>query len=73
MRLQQTQLTGSGYSFGAPLNLQFVINSAVVPFDRVQGEEKPLANLTIRESQGNELQHFELALAQQLDKGLGRG
>jgi len=26
-----------------------------VPFDRVQGEEQPLANLTIRESLGNEL------------------
>ena len=54
-RLQQTQLAGTGDSFGATLNLQFVKDSAVVPFDRVQGEEKPLANLTIRESLGNEL------------------
>jgi len=35
-----------------------------VPFDRVQGEEKPLTNLMIRESLGNTLQYFQLALAQ---------
>ena len=55
LRLQQTQLAGAGYGFGAALNLEFVEDSAVVPFNRVQGEEKPLANLTIRESLGNEL------------------
>jgi hypothetical protein len=37
-----------------------------VPFNRVQGEEKPLTNLTIRESLGNKLQYFQLALAQWL-------
>ncbi len=55
---QQTQLAGTGYSFGAPLDLQFAKDIPIVPFDRVQGEEKPLANLTIRESLGNELQYF---------------
>jgi ATP/maltotriose-dependent transcriptional regulator MalT len=37
-----------------------------VPFDRVQGEEKPLTDLVIRESLGNKLQYFQLALAQWL-------
>ena len=37
-----------------------------MPFDRVQGEEKPLTNLMIRESLGNKLQYFQLALAQRL-------
>ena len=46
--LQQTQFAGAGDGFGAALNLQFVKNFAVMPFDRVQGEEKPLANLSIR-------------------------
>ncbi len=46
--LQQTQFTGAGDGFGATLNLQFVKNLAVMPFDRVQGEEKPLAYLSIR-------------------------
>ena len=54
-RLQQTQFAGASDRFGAALNLQFVKNFAVMPFDRVQGKEKPLANLTIRESLGNEL------------------
>ena len=58
MRLQQTQLAGAGYGFGAALDLQFVEDSAVVPFDRVQGEEQPLANLSIRESLGNQLAVF---------------
>ncbi len=52
-RLQQTQFTGAGYSFGAPLNLQLAKDIPIVPFNRTQGEEKPLANLTIRESLGN--------------------
>ena len=55
------------------MNLQFVKDFAVVPFNRIQGEEKPLANLTIRESLGNELQYFQLALAQWLAKGLASG
>ncbi len=32
-----------------------------MPFDRVQGEEKPLAYLTIRETLGNKVQDFQLA------------
>ena len=47
-----TQLAGAGCGFGAVLHLQFVKDLAVVPFDRVQGEEKPLADLAIRESLG---------------------
>ena len=56
--LQQTQLAGTCYSFGAPLDLQFAEDFLIVPFNRDQGEEKSLANLTIRESLGNELQYF---------------
>ncbi len=29
-----------------------------MPFDRVQGEEKPLADLTVRQPLGDELEHF---------------
>jgi len=32
---QQPQLAGAGYGFGAPLNLQLVEDSAVVPLDRI--------------------------------------
>jgi hypothetical protein len=46
--LQQTQFAGTRDGFGAALNLQFVKNLAVVPFDRIQGQEKPLADLSIR-------------------------
>ena len=42
------------------------------PLTVVQGEEQPLANLLIRESLRNELEDFQLALAQWLDQGLGR-
>jgi hypothetical protein len=56
--LQQTQLAGSGYSFGAPLDHKFAEDNPIVSLDGTQGEEKPLANLTIRESLGNELQYF---------------
>jgi len=42
--LQQTQLAGAGDRFGAAVDLQFVENFAVMPFDRVQGQEQPLAN-----------------------------
>ncbi|MFZ1748184.1 MAG: hypothetical protein WAU17_19935 [Nitrospirales bacterium] len=63
-RLQQAQLTGASYGFGAALNLELFKDSAVVPFDCVQGEEKPLADLPVRESLGDQPQDFQLALAQ---------
>ncbi len=68
--LEQTQRTGTGDRFGAPLHAQFRIRAAVVPFDGVQGEEKPLANLPIRTPVGNELEDLQLACAQWLIKGL---
>ena len=71
-RLQQTQLAGARYRFGAPSNLEFAKNVPVVSFDGNDGEEKPLADLTIRESLGDEVKYFQLALAQWLDKGLSR-
>jgi hypothetical protein len=56
--LQQAQLAGARYCFGAPSNLEFAKNVPVVSFDGNDGEEKPLADLTIRESLGDELQYF---------------
>ncbi len=55
IRLHQAQLAGARYGFGASLDLQFAIDNPIVPFNSTQGKEKPLANLTIRESLGNEL------------------
>ena len=52
--LEQAQLAGACDRFGATLDLEFIKDYPIVPFDRTQGEEKPLANLTIRESLGNE-------------------
>ena len=57
--------------FGAPLNLQLAKDIAIVPFDRVQGQEQPLANLLIREALRNKVEDFYLAVAQRLDQGLG--
>jgi len=57
-RLQQTQLAGTCDRFGAPLDLEFVKDFPIVSFHRVQGEEKPLANLMIRESLSNEVEYF---------------
>ena len=57
-RLQQAQLAGAGYSFGAPLDHKFAEDDPIVSFDGTQGKEKPLANLSIREPLGNELQYF---------------
>ena len=55
MILTANSAAGAGDGFGAALNLQFVKNLAVMPFDRVQGKEQPLANLSIRESLGDQL------------------
>ena len=41
-------------------------------FDRIQCQEKPLADLLIRESPGDQSQDFQFTLAQWLDQGLGR-
>ena len=45
---------GASYRFGAALNLQFIKNFAVMPFDRVQCQEKPLADLTVDQPIGDE-------------------
>ena len=63
LRLQQAQLARTGDSFGAPLNLEFAKDFLIVPFHRVQGQEKLCANLPIRETMGNQLEDFQLALA----------
>jgi len=67
--LQQAQLAGASDGFGAALNLQLVEDPAVMPFDRVQGEEKPFADLPVRETLGDQLQDFQFALAQRLENG----
>jgi hypothetical protein len=54
--LQQAQLAGARYSFGAPSDLEFAKDVPVVSFDGNDGEEEPLADLPVRESPGNELQ-----------------
>src|SRR5713226_2629190 len=71
-RLQQTQLAGTCDRFGAPLDLEFAKDFPIVSFHRVQGEEKPLAHLMIGESGSHEVEDFQLAVAQGLEKGLGR-
>ena len=52
--LQQSQLVGPGYGFGASLDLQLVKDDSGMSLDRAQGEEEPFADLTIRESLGDE-------------------
>jgi hypothetical protein len=64
VKLQQSQGTGAGNSFGASLHLELVKNNPIMAFDRTQGEEKSLANFFIRQPLRNELQDFQLALAQ---------
>ncbi len=56
--LQQAQLAGARYRFGAPPNLEFAKDVAVVSFDGNDGEEEPLAYLTVREPLGDESQHL---------------
>ena len=55
---EDTQGSSFRYGFGAPPYRELAEDPAVVPFDRVQGEEEPLADLTIGESLGDELQYF---------------
>ncbi len=69
--LDQTQLTGTGNGFRAPLDLELVEDVAIVPFDRVQRQEQPLPDLVVRQPLGNKPQHLQLALAQRLDQRLG--
>ena len=57
-RLQQTQLAGACDRFGAPQDLELVEDLPIVPLDRVQGEEQPLADLLIREALSDEVEDF---------------
>ena len=56
--LQQAQLAGARYCFGAPSNLELAKDVPVVSFNGNDGEEEPLADLAIRESLGDESQYF---------------
>ena len=56
--LQQVQCLGFGYRLDAAFYGELAIDFTIMPFDRVQSDEKPLTNLTIRESLGNESQHL---------------
>jgi hypothetical protein len=58
LRLQQTELAGTCDRFGAPLDLEFAKDFPIVSFHGVQGEEKPLAYLLIRESLSHEVEDF---------------
>ena len=71
-RLQQTQLAGTCDRFGAPLDLEFAKDFPIVSFHRIQGEKKPLADLLIGEALRHELEDFYLAVAQWIEKRLGR-
>lgn len=62
--LQEAQLTGTGDRFGAALDAELAEDPPVVSLDRVQGEEESLADPAVRESFGDEQQHFALTLAQ---------
>ena len=55
LRGEDVEDSGLVGRLGTVLYAELAVDSAVVSFDGVQGEEKPLANLTIRESLGNEL------------------
>jgi hypothetical protein len=57
-KLNQAQLAGACDRFGAPLDLEFAENLAIVSFDRVQGEEEPLSDFMIRESVSNKAKDF---------------
>ena len=56
--LQQAQLAGASDGFRAAFDLQLVKDTAIVPFDCVQREEQPLANFTIGQALGDEVQNF---------------
>jgi hypothetical protein len=60
--LGQTRRSGASNAFGAALHLEFAEDIAMMPFDQAQGDEKPCPDLAIRESAGNELEHFQFAL-----------
>ena len=45
--LKQAQLAGAGNGLCAPLDLQLVEDPAVVSFNRIQGQEKPFADLVV--------------------------
>ena len=71
--LQQAELTGTCDGFGAALDLEFAKDVSIVPLDRVEGEEQPPSDLLVGASTRHELEDFDLARAERLDKRLGSG
>src|SRR6266700_2069151 len=72
-RLQQTQCARTGNRFGTSSDLQLAEDVLIVSFHRFQGEDKPFANLLIREALRNDLEDFSLASTERLNERLGGG
>jgi hypothetical protein len=68
--LEYTQVASAGHRFGTPLDLQLAEDSLVVPLHGFQGQDQPISDFLIGESDGNELEHFALSPAQRLDERL---
>jgi hypothetical protein len=52
--LREAQLAGPDYRLGLPLDLEPPENALIVPLDGAQGDEKPVRDLLLRESFGDE-------------------
>jgi len=63
--LREAQLSGPDYRLGPPLDLELPENALIVPLDGAQGDEKPVRDLLIRESFGDEPEDFHLALLEE--------
>ena len=64
---QDTQDIGLGDRLYPAVDTELAVNVTGVNFDRVQGEEKSRCNLGVGQSFGDELEDFQLALAQRLN------
>jgi hypothetical protein len=71
--LYQSQLTGACDCFGATLDPELAKDFMRVAFHGPQHQKKPLTNLLIGKSLSDEPKDFQLAWAEWLDQGLGRG
>lgn len=64
LQLEEAKFAGTGDRFSASADLEFVIEVAVVSFDGAKGEVELFADLTVRETIGDEVENFEFPISE---------
>ena len=69
---EDAKLPGAGHCFGPVGDVELAVDAGRVRLDGARGDDELLRDLLVGPAQGDELEHFQLTLAEWLDQGLSQ-